>query len=96
MSLEKAIEHGKEKRKPYFGSGRFDHTCRPGGSCPYCQNSRMYSNKKKEQSAKYQEEEVMVEDLLPDGDDVISDLLEEKYAKVDIDVWDFSHHKFIP
>jgi len=47
MSLEKAIEHGKEKRKPYYRSGRFDRTCRPHGSCPYCYNSRMYNTLKR-------------------------------------------------
>jgi hypothetical protein len=39
VSLDKAIKHGKEHRKPYFRSGRFDRTCRPGGSCPYCRNN---------------------------------------------------------
>lgn len=40
MSLDKAIEHGKEKRKKYYKSGRFDLTCRPHGSCPYCFRNR--------------------------------------------------------
>lgn len=46
MSLDKAIQHGKEKRKPYYRSGRFDSTCRPGGSCPYCQRNRSYQYRK--------------------------------------------------
>ena len=33
MSLDKAIEHGKEKRKPYYGAQSIDCTCRPHGSC---------------------------------------------------------------
>jgi ferredoxin len=40
MSLAKAIKHGKEHRKPYRGSARFDHSCRPGGSCGYCRGNR--------------------------------------------------------
>lgn len=40
MSLDKAIAAGKEHRKPYHRSGRFDRTCRPGGSCPYCIRNR--------------------------------------------------------
>ena len=40
MSLDKAITHGKEKRKPYRGSKRFDRTCRNHGSCPYCRGNR--------------------------------------------------------
>lgn len=43
MSLNKAIEHGKEHRKPYFKSERFDPTCRPGGTCPYCQRRHRFS-----------------------------------------------------
>jgi hypothetical protein len=48
MSLEKAIKHGKEKRKPYYRSGKFDPTCRPNGGCPWCQNNRAHKKRKKE------------------------------------------------
>ena len=46
MSLEKAVKHGKEKRKGYYGSQAFDHSCRPHGGCPYCENNRKFSDKK--------------------------------------------------
>lgn len=46
MSLEKAIKYGKEKRKPYRKSKRFDRTCRNNGSCPYCRNNRTFKNKR--------------------------------------------------
>ena len=32
MSLDKAIEHGKEKRKPYTGAKAIDCTCCNHGS----------------------------------------------------------------
>lgn len=48
MSLCKAIKHGKEHRKPYYKSGRFDRTCRPGGSCPYCKSSRLHKHRRAE------------------------------------------------
>ena len=38
MSLDKTIEHGKEKRKPYYGSQVVDCTCRPHGSCEWCRS----------------------------------------------------------
>ena len=41
MSLDKAIAHGKERRREYRGSQRFDRSCRHQGSCPYCQNNRL-------------------------------------------------------
>ncbi|HJV95155.1 MAG TPA: hypothetical protein VJ608_03925 [Albitalea sp.] len=40
MSLDKAIEHGKEHRIQYRGSKRFDRTCRNHGSCKYCERAR--------------------------------------------------------
>jgi hypothetical protein len=36
MGLEKAIEHGKEKRRPYTDSRAFDSTCRNHGSSLVC------------------------------------------------------------
>jgi succinate dehydrogenase/fumarate reductase-like Fe-S protein len=35
MSLDKAIKHGKEKRKEYRGSASFSQSCRDN-TCPYC------------------------------------------------------------
>lgn len=52
MSLDKAIEHGKEKRKPYYGSGKVDKTCRNHGSCPYCAKGREYSSNKRKDKMK--------------------------------------------
>lgn len=54
MSLDKGIAHGKELRKPYYKSKRFDRTCRPGGTCDYCKGNRMHSTKKRELSARDQ------------------------------------------
>jgi hypothetical protein len=51
MGLEKAIEHGKEHRKPYYRAGKFDRTCRPHGSCPWCRNNRLYKHKKAAEAA---------------------------------------------
>ena len=42
MSLDKAIEHGKEKRKPYRGSKVYFQSCRNHGSCSLCAGDRMY------------------------------------------------------
>lgn len=48
MSLDKAIKHGKEKRKPYRGAKAIDRTCRNHGDCPYCQAGRKHKKKKQE------------------------------------------------
>jgi len=50
MSLEKAIKYGKEHRKPYRGSKRFDKSCRNHGGglahqCPYCLGNKEHSTK---------------------------------------------------
>jgi len=58
MGFEKAIEHGKTKRKSYRGSKAFDCSCRNHGSCSWCQGNRMHNtNKKLEQSIEYGKEE---------------------------------------
>jgi len=38
--LDKAIAHGKEKRKQYRGAKSFDRSCRNHGNCPYCSSNR--------------------------------------------------------
>lgn len=57
MSLDKAIEYGKEKRKQYYGAQAVDRTCRCGGTCPYCKGNRLYQ---------YNKELQKVEDKLDD------------------------------
>lgn len=47
MSLDKAIEHKKEFRKPYYKSKRFDRTCRNHGSCKWCEGNRLHKHKKR-------------------------------------------------
>jgi hypothetical protein len=47
MSLDKAINSGKEKRKKYRGSKAVDASCRNHGGCPACKMSREYKIKKR-------------------------------------------------
>ena len=47
MSLDKAIEHGKEHRKPYRGARAVDKSCRNHGDCDYCKQGRLFKYKKK-------------------------------------------------
>lgn len=47
MSLDKAIQHGKEKRKPYRGSKAVDPNCRNHGNCPWCQKKIKYKKNRK-------------------------------------------------
>lgn len=42
MGQDKAIEHGKEKRKQYHGSKAIDRSCRNHGSCPWCKENRLH------------------------------------------------------
>lgn len=42
MALDKAIEHGKEKRKPYRGAKAVDCTCRNHGTCKWCMENRKH------------------------------------------------------
>lgn len=47
MSLNKAIEYGKEHRKKYRGAKAIDCTCRNHGSCGWCTSTRLYKNNKR-------------------------------------------------
>lgn len=63
MSLDKAIEHGKEHRRQYTGSKSIDRTCRNHGGCDWCLENRLYKYIKKKNSADSQLEEYENEKL---------------------------------
>jgi len=48
MSLDKAIQHGKEKRKPYRHGKAVDSHCRNHGLCVWCRKNRLHGDKKRE------------------------------------------------
>ena len=54
MSHDKAIEHGKEKRRPYRGAKAIDCSCRNHGSCAYCRSSRTIQLQREELRTKDQ------------------------------------------
>ena len=62
MSLDKGIEHGKEKRKKYKGSKAIDKTCRNHGGCPWCLENRMYQDLKRMEDMDDQMKEWMKDD----------------------------------
>lgn len=61
MGLDKAIQHGKEKRRPYTGAKAFDCDCRNHGSCDWCRNNRLYQQKKIREASKQALDEVTME-----------------------------------
>jgi hypothetical protein len=58
MGLEQGINHGKERRKPYRKSKRFDRTCRNHGACPWCHDNRSIARRRQEEAAKAKEEDL--------------------------------------
>ena len=67
MSLDKAIEHGKERRKPYRLSARFDPACRHQGGtipCPYCAGNKQHATRKRELSCVEEEIANLLADIL--------------------------------
>lgn len=52
MSLDKAIEHKKEHRRPYTGAKAIDHTCRNHGSCDWCKGNRLYQRNKVDEASR--------------------------------------------
>ena len=62
MSLDKAIEYGKENRRLYTGCKAIDKTCRNHGSCGWCKDNRTYQARKEEAKMEIREKEWDAED----------------------------------
>jgi hypothetical protein len=70
MSLDKAIKHGKEKRKPYRKAKAVDGQCRNHGNCEFCKDNRLYqSNKAEEEADAKMEDYVFESSVVPEGYD---------------------------
>jgi len=93
MSLEKAIAHGKEKRKPYRGSKRFDCSCRNHGSCGYCLSNRTLFDKKARLRVAGQEDEFFGYWFQRDPSCVDEDVTNEALEKIGIDPWDIESRR---
>ena len=48
----------KDRRRPYYKSARFDRTCRPHGSCPWCERNRAYQRRRADEDMRQQLEMV--------------------------------------
>jgi len=44
MAFDNQLGKGKDWRKPYYRSARFDRTCRNHGSCGWCEGNRRFAN----------------------------------------------------
>ena len=55
--LDKAIEHGKEYRKPYYRAGRYFRSCRCHGGCKWCEGNRLFQFRKAKSRVDYVEED---------------------------------------
>lgn len=51
MAFDNHYPNRKDWREAYYGSARFDPSCRPGGSCPCCRSARAYQHAKQIASA---------------------------------------------
>lgn len=63
MSLDKAIKHGKEHRKPYTGSKVFFSSCRNHGGCPWCTENRRHKFRDKHPAEKGDEDGNRIEEI---------------------------------
>ena len=50
MSLDKAINHGKEHRKPYHRAKSVDSRCCNRGACHWCRDNRMHKHNRRMQN----------------------------------------------
>jgi hypothetical protein len=85
MSLDKAIKSGKEHRKEYRDSRRWDCTCRNHGSCSYCERNRTIFDKRARARTEGQVDEWFGYWFMPDPYDALQAAAEENYRKMGID-----------
>lgn len=81
MSLDKAIQHGKEKRKPYRGCKAFDPACRNHGSDTYMNKGRLHNRTKAEQQADAKIKEAQNEPIITNRE-WLESLSDEELAEV--------------
>jgi hypothetical protein len=62
MSFDKVYPNRKDQRKQYYGSGKFDRTCRCHGGCSYCKNNRLHNTKKRKSISDASMEEFVKQD----------------------------------
>jgi len=56
-------ERKKEKRKHYRKSKAWDRTCRNHGSCEYCEQNRLFKNKREESKYPLDQELITQDDI---------------------------------
>lgn len=61
MALDRAIAAGKEHRKPYRDSRRFDYTCRNHKACTYCQRNRLQQARRQSEQEHLEKQEAREE-----------------------------------
>lgn len=54
MSLDKAIAHGKERRKPRRSPDASCYDRTPRNGCPWCQDSRTYQARREDERTRYE------------------------------------------
>lgn len=64
MSLDRSILSGKEHRRIYQDSRRYDRTCRAHGSCDWCCEGRQHGHKKAEKFSREALETFLREEAL--------------------------------
>jgi hypothetical protein len=65
MSFDNYYPKRKDWRRQYFKSKRFDRSCRPGGSCPYCISNRLYTYRKRISEVNYKIKELVTGYIYP-------------------------------
>ena len=59
--LDKAIKSGKEHRKLYHDTRRFDRSCCNHGSCEYCQANRLFQVIKEKEKVNHKLNEFLLD-----------------------------------
>lgn len=90
MSLDKAIKHKKEHRKPFRGAKAYTCACRNHGTCSWCIGNRTLFDAKARAALDGQEEEFYGYWFDKDPSDVVEEQVEEGLKQIGEDPNDFT------
>lgn len=81
MSLDKAIQHGKEHRKPYRGAKAVDPACRNHGDDDWSKSNRTIQGKREEEKASAKIKEAQSEPIKTNRE-WLESLTDEDFAEM--------------
>lgn len=77
MSFDNDYPNRKDRRKPFYNSGKYSTGCRHGGDCEWCRGNRTHRNRKHEpivlEEEMYERHSLMMQEDMEQQEDLSHD-----------------------